>query len=109
MQKNTLTEWFNFSKKERNASFILLSIMAIVIVLPYLVPAKKPQISIEKDLQQQLDAYLQDHPSSDKQLAYVTTVDTTINDTIKKELFFFDPNTLNEEGFAKLGLPQKTI
>jgi competence protein ComEA len=109
MQKNTLTEWFNFSRKERNASFILLSIMAIVILLPYLIPAKKPQISIDKDVQQQLDVYLQDHPSSNDYSMYVASIDTTINDTVKAQLFFFDPNTLNEEGFAKLGLPQKTI
>jgi len=109
MQKNTLAEWFSFSKRERNASFILLFIIALVIVLPYLVPAKKTQISIDKDVQQQLDAYLQDHPSSTNQSTYAASLDTTITDTVKTQLFFFDPNTLNEEGFTKLGLPSKTI
>ncbi|MBV9963227.1 MAG: helix-hairpin-helix domain-containing protein [Parafilimonas sp.] len=109
MQKNTLAEWFRFSKRERNASFILLFIIALVIVLPYLVPAKKAQISIDKDVQQQLDAYLQDHPSSTNQSTYAASIDTTINDTVKTQLFFFDPNILNEEGFRKLGLPLKTV
>lgn len=109
MQNNTWKEWFLFTKRDRNAAIILLSILTLVILLPYLFPAKKLEISIDKNLQQQLDEYKQENSSSQNQSSYIAAVDTTVNDTTKKELFFFDPNTLNEEGFIKLGLPQKTI
>lgn len=106
MQSNAWKEWFVFTKRDRNAAIILLSIISLVILLPYLLPAKKLNISIDKDLQQQLDQYQQ---SNHNQPVYTATTDTTINDTSKATLFFFDPNTLNEEGFTKLGLSQKTI
>jgi competence protein ComEA len=109
MQNNTWKEWFVFTKRDRNAAIILVSILSLVIVLPYLFPAKKLEISIDKNVQQQLDDYKQNNPSSQNKSSYIAAVDTTVNDTAKKELFYFDPNTLSEDGFAKLGLSQKTI
>ncbi len=109
MPAKTLKEWFIFSKRERNACYILLLIFALVVVLPYLFPAKKLEISIDRNLQQQLDAYQQDHSSANNKVAYTAAADTAITDTSTKQLFFFDPNTLSADGFAKLGLPQKTI
>ncbi|HEY2725796.1 MAG TPA: helix-hairpin-helix domain-containing protein [Parafilimonas sp.] len=109
MQNNTWKEWFIFTKRDRNAALIFLLILGLVIVLPYLVPAKKLEISIDKDLQQQLEQYTQDHQSAKNQSSYISAVDTIGNDTAKNQLFFFDPNILPEEGFTKLGLSQKTI
>jgi competence protein ComEA len=109
MQNNAWKEWFVFTKRDRNATIILLSIISLVIILPYLVPAKKLEINIDKNLQQQLDAYKQEYPSYKTQSSFVSAINTVVNDTAKKALFYFDPNTLNEEGFVKLGLPQKTI
>ena len=107
MQYNSWKDWLVFTKRERNAVFILISILAIVILLPYFVPAKKLEIHIDKELQAELDSYRTTH--SNNQTGFYTTSDTLIKDSIKAQLFYFDPNTLNEEGFAKLGLPQKTI
>ncbi len=108
MQKNTWKEWFVFTKRDRNAATILLTLIGLIILLPYLLPEKKLQISIDEDLQQQLDQYQQNHPAGENP-SYIAATDTVINDTAKTTLFFFDPNTLSEEGFVKLGLPQKTI
>ena len=77
--------------------------------LPYLVPAKRSAIHIDTALQKELDQYMQDHPQANDQPVYIATSDTAINDTVKQELFFFDPNTLAEDGFVKLGLSQKII
>jgi competence ComEA-like helix-hairpin-helix protein len=109
MQKNHWKEWFVFTKRDRNAATILLAVTGLIILLPYFLPAKKLEIHIDKDLQQELDAYRTDHPLANNTSVNIATKDTAINDTIKKELFFFDPNTLSEEGFLKLGLPQKTV
>ena len=109
MQKNHWKEWFVFTKRDRNAATILLVLTGLIILLPYFLPAKKLEIHIDKDLQQELDAYRTDHPLATNTPVYIATSDTAIHDTIKKELFFFDPNTLSEEGFIKLGLPKKTV
>lgn len=104
---SNLKEWFVFTRRDRNAAFVLLLITGLVIVLPYLVPAKKMEIHIDKELQAELDEYKQQQPNNFSSFNYSAT-DTSIRDTAKRELFVFDPNTLNEEGFIKLGLSQKT-
>ena len=107
MKKTTWKEWFVFTKRDRNAAIILLSLIMLIILLPYVLPAYKLEICIDKDLQEQLDQYREDHPPVNNQSYYSAVTDTAVADTTKHELFFFDPNTLSEEGFITLGLPQK--
>jgi DNA uptake protein ComE-like DNA-binding protein len=109
MYKNSWKEWFLFTRRDRNAATILLLIIGLLIVLPYLVPAKRSDIHIDKALQKELDQYVQEHPPAGKQAVYAAANDTTVNDTAKHKLFFFDPNTLSEDGFTQLGLSQKVI
>jgi competence protein ComEA len=109
MQKNHWKEWFVFTKRDRIAATILLAATGLIILLPYFLPEKKLEIHIDKDLQQELDAYRTDRSLANNTSVYNATSDTAVHDTIKKELFFFDPNTLSEEGFIKLGLPQKAV
>jgi DNA uptake protein ComE-like DNA-binding protein len=110
MQKNSWKEWFIFTKRERRAVIILLSLIGLLVMLPYILPAKKLEIHIDKDLQAELDQYRHQHQPPDNQHLYGHSVtDTAVSDTSKAELFFFDPNTLTEDGFVKLGLSQKTI
>lgn len=110
MQKNTWKEWFIFTRRDRNAAIVLLAIIALLILLPYVLPAKKSEIHIDEALQKELDKYLAENPQQSNSAVYANTFsDTTVNDTAKHSLFYFDPNTLDEAGFAKLGLPQKTI
>jgi len=107
MIKGIWKDYFTFSKKERNAVFILLVILAATIVVPYFVPEKKLRITIDEDLQQQLDKYLAQHPR-DTQAANVVS-DSVPANSKSYELFRFDPNTLDENGFRKLGLGDKVI
>ena len=109
MHKTHLKEWFVFTKGDRNAAVILLLVLTTVIILPYFFTAKKTEIHLDTALQAELDAYLLNNSRQNKQPYYAATpVDTSGTDTIKHELFFFDPNTLSEQGFVKLGLPPKT-
>src|SRR6478609_8319635 len=105
----TLKQWLVFNKRDRNACIILLLIISVIIVLPYFFTAKKTEIHIDTALQAELDQYLLNNASQkNNQPSYTSfTSDTAIADTIKHELFFFDPNTLSEEGFVKLGIPPK--
>src|ERR1700759_4138372 len=99
MQKNSWKEWFIFTKRERRAVIILLSLISLLVILPYVVPAKKLEIHMDKDLQAELDQYRQEHQPSNSQHLYNHSVsDTTVSDTSRTELFFFDPNTLSEDG-----------
>ena len=78
--------------------------------LPYFVPAKKLQISIDENLQQQLDAYQQKHPLNNNYYAKnIAPQDSIPKTKITTQLFEFDPNTLDENGFRKLGLNDKVI
>lgn len=109
MIKNIWKDYFTFSKKERNAVFILLFILAVIIMLPLFFPAKKLSITIDEKLQQQLDS-LQLRRS--QYVSYVDSIpssDTTHQKNIQVKLFQFDPNTLNEQGFKQLGLNDKVI
>lgn len=112
MIKSTLKEYLTFPKKERNAVFILLFIVAVIILLPYFVPPKKLELSIDENLQQQLDAYQQQHPEHNSgYINYdsVPSADSIHKNNIPKRLFQFDPNTLNEDGLKELGLSEKVI
>src|SRR5947208_2447338 len=109
MHKTNYKDWFVFTRRERRAAIVLLCVIALVMILPYFVPAKKPNIHFDKELQAELDRYTTEHPSNNDQVKFVSARDTTAEDTVVKTLFYFDPNTLNEEGFSKLGLNQKTI
>lgn len=112
MVKSTWKEYLIFSKKERNAVFILLLITAVVIVLPYFIPPRKLEISIDENLQQQLDAYQQQHPEHNSGYINYDSIpssDSIHKNNVSKKLFQFDPNTLNEDGFRELGLTDKVI
>jgi competence ComEA-like helix-hairpin-helix protein len=110
LMKPIWKDYFTFSKKERNAVFILMGVLAVIIALPLFIPPKKLQISIDENLQRQLDKYTQQNPRY-SYVAYdsVPSADTVhqINTSIK--LFQFDPNTLDEQGFKELGLSDKVV
>ncbi|HYJ65098.1 MAG TPA: hypothetical protein VEV62_15240, partial [Parafilimonas sp.] len=108
--KSIWKEYFTFSKKERNAVFILISILAVIIVLPVFVPAKKLDIRIDTKLQQQLDSLEQTRsPYKNNYNDSVPASDSALQKEIAVSLFSFDPNTLNEQGFKQLGLSDKVI
>ena len=110
MKKNSWKEWFIFTRRDRNAAIILLSIIAIIMVLPYLFPARKLDIHIDQELQAELDKNRQENVQQNNQQFYAANyTDTSRTDTAEHKLFYFDPNTLDEQGFAKLGLSAKTI
>ncbi len=101
--KNSVKEWFAFSKKERVGIIALIVIMTIFLMLPSMYEPKLPPIlvdsiykaiNLEKEpLKQHLDSVIVD----------AETV------AIQPSLFYFDPNIITEKGWLQLGLKQKTI
>ncbi|RYD77100.1 MAG: helix-hairpin-helix domain-containing protein, partial [Sphingobacteriales bacterium] len=113
--------YLNFTRKERRGSLVLLFIAGLLCSVPFIFPliAKKNMLqptSIDSSLAKlqsqktagnikerafyEEDKRPYDHPSS----RYNNQPEKS-----KGQLFYFDPNTVSEEGWKKLGLRDKTI
>lgn len=112
MRKGIWKDYFSFSKRERIGVIILLALIVIFVILPYLFSPQFKKPVVDEQFQKQLaslkDSFPNDEKSNRHQSSFVA--DTTIKDIkADKHLFYFDPNTLNEAGWKKLGLRDKTI
>jgi len=123
MVNHFFKEYFSFTQKERRGTLALLVIIAVLIILPFLfplfIPAKNyDHRGFEKEIAQ-LNIQTAD---SGKHFAR-TADDDHDNRTYPQArekgshpenkwqgtLFRFDPNTLDEKGWLKLGLNTRTI
>jgi competence ComEA-like helix-hairpin-helix protein len=111
MNKDFWKDYFSFSKKERIGVYILLFIITVFVILPYFFSPqfKKPVvISVQQQFASQQLIKSADIEDNEQQHTFIN--DTTIKDEKpERQLFYFDPNTLNETGWKKLGLRDKTI
>ncbi|MBX2930695.1 MAG: helix-hairpin-helix domain-containing protein [Chitinophagaceae bacterium] len=101
MKQKLIKEYFTFSKKERNAVIILILIIIVSIVVPYFVNTLPQKIEADKALIDTITAIQQNKINPQKR----NNTDTTTQ--VIAELFYFDPNTLDAEGWRKLGLSEK--
>jgi competence protein ComEA len=118
MWKNFVKDYLSFTKKDRVGVIVLVTLIFIVVLLPYIWPAKKlPQPdkqALDKiKLQTAQLNKMNDAPASaaetkdDEPAAY--NYPAKKNYPLKKfEVFYFDPNTLNAEGWKRLGIREKT-
>ena len=108
MSTNTLKDYFTFTKGERISVFILLGMLLLITAGPCYYKQKFSEPTVDSTLQRQLDAVLGNIPEDSSAVAKneAQAVDTK---TDAAQLFYFDPNTLDAEGFKKLGLRDKTI
>lgn len=99
-------DYFSFSRKERNAFIVLLLIIAGFIYLPNLFSPKKATTAISQQIKQSVKTS-QDNPSPNENESWQTPFSAP-EQKKKVRLFAFDPNTLDEDGFIALGLPERT-
>lgn len=98
--KRIIKDYLYFSKQERMAVVILLLVMALFIIAPYwYMPKIDPPV-----INQALVDWLSQSENGDVKEAVATV--PSIN---KPVMFAFDPNTVSEDGWMRLGLSQKTI
>jgi competence protein ComEA len=111
MRKGFWKDYFSFSKKERIGIFILLFIIVVFVILPYFFTPHFKKPVVEEQLQKQLAALQNSKPDNSEVNEQATlTRDTTIEkQKPQPQLFYFDPNTLDEIGWKKLGVSDKTI
>ncbi|MBL0356071.1 MAG: helix-hairpin-helix domain-containing protein [Chitinophagaceae bacterium] len=122
MTKQFFAEYFRFSKKERNGTILLLLLIFILILVPFLFPLfikekTYRQDSFKKEIAsltiRQADTTRKYYRKNDgdDQPAYFQPSEKNYaaRQIWKGELFYFDPNTLDETGWQQLGIPDKTI
>ncbi len=122
MWKQFISEYFNFTKKERTGTLVLLVLIMLLVLLPFLFPlfikkANPNPGSFEKEIAllkiKKADTTAKYHRKNDDddqpEYARVLEKNYTGRQQWKGELFYFDPNTLDETGWNKLGVRDKTI
>lgn len=124
MQRQPVAEWFIVSKKQRNGIIVMLSIIVLCLVAQLLAPRFiQPVVYSHSEFEKEIAA-LKIKPSDsshtyrkktdDHEDAYQSYQQPYDNRYVDKEewkgeLFYFDPNTIDETGWKKLGLRDKTI
>jgi competence ComEA-like helix-hairpin-helix protein len=104
-----LKDYFSFSKRERNAFIVVILLIVTFIFLPDFFTARKAPTATSEEIRKEVAAskVATTREADDEDEEWRTPF---ANPAEKKQfkLFPFDPNTLDEEGFIALGLPQRT-
>ncbi|MGE9312051.1 ComEA family DNA-binding protein [Niabella sp. CJ426] len=120
--KHTLKESLTFSKKERIGIIFLVPAIVIIAFLPFfqthpeeskLSSTDSVWLANANNLQEKNiseSSELTDDPSTPATTSFpIDKTGGSYSNPLKGVLFNFDPNTLDAEGFKKLGLRDKTI
>ncbi len=105
--KNLFTDYFTFSKAQQRGILVLLILIVSVSLFYFLAPSLIQSKTIQADdtlealmTQIEMDTLRENKSYSDKNNSGQAT---------ELSPFFFDPNTLDEAGFRKLGLREKLV
>ena len=99
-------DYLSFSKKERIALIILLSLILFFITIPYFYYTKEPPLVIEQLLPQTDSLVAQRTETKVDTVEAPNSVNSHVDD-LPAALFYFDPNTLDESGWKKLGVSER--
>jgi competence ComEA-like helix-hairpin-helix protein len=120
MWKESLKDYFKFTRKERTGIIIILFIILFFIISPLLYPflVKKDAYSyneFEKEINsleiQSTDSlHIDQYAKSEKDLFEdYSLTGYSKNESPEAEVFYFDPNTATYEDWQKLGIREKII
>ncbi len=123
MLEKIIKDYCSFSRKERTAVLVLVSLITLIFLLPYFVPensrlSKDTLEKLRQELEQRTTSVSPENEVSDEhavQPVYHRNSNAAAGSyeknepIVKSEQFYFDPNTLQVEGWKKLGLRDKTI
>ncbi|HZI25304.1 MAG TPA: helix-hairpin-helix domain-containing protein, partial [Chryseolinea sp.] len=108
-------EYFIFNRRDRIAVLVLSILVLLMGIVPELIPpgaSKASDLSIDTTWLAALKALPGESSDSGYSNSYTQFLPPGASNpgkTIKRTLFYFDPNTLDAKGWEKLGLPDKTI
>lgn len=103
--KKWLSKYFGFTKREYNGLLVLLTLLLLSTVVPYLYAEygmEKAVISAEERQAISKLEFIEHQKVTNRNAAYKTN-----KETLDPELFKFDPNQIDLEGWQKLGLSQR--
>ncbi len=123
MQKRAANHYLSFTRKERNGTVFLLVIILLLISIPFIYPLvfKENPVVADNNFQTQLASlkskqedslkkFTQKNYGQDNVASYSGPAEKKYNDAPRQAILFqFDPNTLSEDGWKKLGVKEKTI
>ncbi|MFY7965244.1 MAG: helix-hairpin-helix domain-containing protein [Chitinophagaceae bacterium] len=114
--KKIIKNYLTFSKKEAIAAFVIIAIALLFICLPYIFSAKKDKQPVDTSLAKtaaakviERDSNVADFVETDYKSSYNNNFESKKNASYTITPFAFDPNTIDENGWHKLGLPDKVI
>ncbi|MES2429868.1 MAG: helix-hairpin-helix domain-containing protein [Bacteroidota bacterium] len=121
--KKIINEYFNFTRKERIGIIVLLILILLFCFLPFLFPFFiKEKHQDTSGFAKEISMLQFKMNDSSKNFAYNNFDENNYQNyyqpseknyyskgPIKGELFYFDPNTLDEDGWKRLGVREKTI
>jgi len=115
--QNVVKDYFTFTAKERNGLIIMLLFSAVIFLSSRLFTAKKIPINTNSfqrelaDLKIAVDSSRnnESYRRNDNYVDYARPQQYKNSDYSKGELFDFDPNTLDINGWRRLGVREKTI
>lgn len=116
--KTFLAEYCQFSRRDRLAIGVLLLLILIIFFVPaYLgtrspapVPADSSWMAAVRQLEQQSDtADIAPRYQKNRYPERARLTESNRNPKRSSRLFYFDPNTVTDEGWRELGLREKTI
>lgn len=122
MRKQFLSSYFYNNKKERSGTFTLVTIIVVFCLLPFFftffIPVKnydhsafEKEIKMLKEKQADSAVRYQRRYADEESPQYYQPSERSYASAkqFKGELFYFDPNTLDEAGWQRLGVRDKTI
>lgn len=96
-------DWLSFSKKERLGILSLVLVIAFFLVIPAVYSPKLEAPPIDTGLFRSLKS------DSNEKIDSIALNRNSPDEPIAKKEFYFDPNSLDENGWKDLGISQKTI
>ena len=121
MQKDPNSGYLIFTKKERVGAMVILCIVLLIFICAkYIYPfISKEEIGNSRDIsasaaqlkEMQKDSTKNYYPNKEygNDNEYKSYTKRSYDNLFTGEMFYFDPNTLDDEGWRKLGIREKTI
>src|SRR5436190_156422 len=123
MWKQFLSSYLDYNKKERAGIITLIVIIVILCMLPFFYPLlisrkKYDHSAFEKEItllkEKQADSSIKYQPDKyadeeSPQYYQPSGKNYASQKQLRGELFYFDPNNLDESGWRRLGVKDKTI
>jgi competence protein ComEA len=107
MSQTNWKDWFSFAKRERNGIVVLLILILALLIIQFFLPMmnqgeKKTIVNYNQEIQQWMDSHQPDSADTYKKSSFT-------QEKRPASLFPFNPNSIDEYGWQKLGMSKGQI